>query len=104
MALIKCSECGKEISDKAKKCPHCGFKINDRTDKNNNVFYKKINIILYIVIVLNAIQQIIKLLLISIRYISNAKKMPKLSLTTLTSEKSWMQFTKTKQYDYGKRN
>ena len=25
MALIKCSECGKEISDKAKVCPHCGF-------------------------------------------------------------------------------
>ena len=24
MALIKCSECGKEISDKAKVCPHCG--------------------------------------------------------------------------------
>lgn len=24
MALIKCSECGKEISDKAKSCPGCG--------------------------------------------------------------------------------
>lgn len=24
MALIKCSECGKEISDKAKACPSCG--------------------------------------------------------------------------------
>lgn len=24
MALIKCPECGKEISDKAKKCVHCG--------------------------------------------------------------------------------
>lgn len=24
MALIICSECGKEISDKAKACPHCG--------------------------------------------------------------------------------
>lgn len=24
MALIKCSECGKEISDKAVSCPHCG--------------------------------------------------------------------------------
>ncbi len=24
MALIKCNECGKEISDKAKKCIHCG--------------------------------------------------------------------------------
>lgn len=25
MALIKCPECGKEISDKAKACPNCGF-------------------------------------------------------------------------------
>lgn len=25
MALIKCKECGKEISDKANICPHCGF-------------------------------------------------------------------------------
>ena len=24
MALINCSECGKEISDKATSCPHCG--------------------------------------------------------------------------------
>jgi len=25
MALIKCKECGKEISDSAKSCPECGF-------------------------------------------------------------------------------
>lgn len=25
MALIKCPECGKSISDKAAKCPHCGM-------------------------------------------------------------------------------
>ena len=24
MAMIKCTECGKDISDKAKKCPYCG--------------------------------------------------------------------------------
>lgn len=24
MALIKCNECGKEMSDNAKICPHCG--------------------------------------------------------------------------------
>ena len=24
MALVKCKECGKEISDKAESCPHCG--------------------------------------------------------------------------------
>lgn len=26
MAMVNCSECGKEISDKAKVCPHCGYK------------------------------------------------------------------------------
>lgn len=28
MALIKCTECGKEISDKAFACPHCGNPMN----------------------------------------------------------------------------
>ena len=27
MALIKCNECDKEISDTADVCPHCGFNI-----------------------------------------------------------------------------
>ena len=26
MALVKCNECGKKISDTAKTCPHCGAK------------------------------------------------------------------------------
>ncbi|TGY91001.1 zinc ribbon domain-containing protein [Petralouisia muris] len=32
MALIKCSECGKEISDKATICPNCGMplRLEDR--------------------------------------------------------------------------
>lgn len=29
MSLIKCPECGKEISDKATSCPNCGFPIED---------------------------------------------------------------------------
>ena len=28
MAMIKCSECGKQMSDKAKTCPHCGNSMN----------------------------------------------------------------------------
>jgi hypothetical protein len=24
MGLIKCKECGQDLSDKARKCPHCG--------------------------------------------------------------------------------
>ncbi len=31
MVLIKCSECGKEISSKAKSCPNCGCPINDES-------------------------------------------------------------------------
>ncbi|MDD5212605.1 MAG: hypothetical protein PHV62_09350 [Sulfuricurvum sp.] len=29
MALINCSECGKEISDKANTCPHSGAPIQN---------------------------------------------------------------------------
>lgn len=28
MALIKCSECGRDVSDKATSCPHCGMPIS----------------------------------------------------------------------------
>lgn len=31
MALIKCPECGKEISDKASVCPNCGCPIAEMT-------------------------------------------------------------------------
>lgn len=30
MALIKCEECGKEISSSAKECPHCGYKSDSK--------------------------------------------------------------------------
>lgn len=40
MALIKCPECGKEVSDKAEMCPNCGYKI---ASSNNNKRNKKIN-------------------------------------------------------------
>lgn len=36
MALIKCLECGKEISDTAKSCIHCGYK-----NKKKSLFQKK---------------------------------------------------------------
>lgn len=27
MALIKCPECGREVSDTAPTCPHCGYQL-----------------------------------------------------------------------------
>ncbi|MBQ6697806.1 MAG: SEL1-like repeat protein [Oscillospiraceae bacterium] len=37
MALIKCPECGKEISDKSSACIHCGYPINETSEKQNAV-------------------------------------------------------------------
>ncbi|MDD4406862.1 MAG: zinc-ribbon domain-containing protein [Bacilli bacterium] len=31
MALIKCKECGNEISSTSKKCVHCGAKLKDNS-------------------------------------------------------------------------
>lgn len=36
MALIKCSECGADISDKAKNCPNCGKKIEKKQKESKN--------------------------------------------------------------------
>ena len=36
MALIKCKECGKEISDTLNVCPNCGIEIKKANITNNN--------------------------------------------------------------------
>lgn len=35
MALIKCPECNKNISDKAEACPHCGYNLKQKSSKIN---------------------------------------------------------------------
>lgn len=35
MALFKCPECEKEISDKATTCPHCGFPLKELSTSSN---------------------------------------------------------------------
>ena len=30
MALIKCPECGTDVSDKAEKCPKCAYPLNPK--------------------------------------------------------------------------
>ena len=40
MALIKCPECGTEVSDKAEKCPKCAYPLNpgiNISEVKNNV-------------------------------------------------------------------
>ena len=53
MAMIMCPECGKEISDKAKRCPSCGFKIKNRRKKI--VFLLGVIIIILIVLILGGL-------------------------------------------------
>lgn len=36
MAMIRCPECGKEISDKAKVCPNCGAPAPSAVEKKEN--------------------------------------------------------------------
>ena len=33
MALIKCPECGKDVSDKSISCPNCGYPIPKKEDE-----------------------------------------------------------------------
>lgn len=37
MALIKCPECNKEISDKSEKCIHCGFPLKQNINTKCNI-------------------------------------------------------------------
>lgn len=50
--LIKCSECGKEVSDKANTCPNCGAPIKEdeikKEIKSSIKISKKLAIILII--------------------------------------------------------
>lgn len=52
MALIKCSECGHEVSDKASSCPNCGNPV----DRKSNGSWKKpiIGIAFFLIIIAGA--------------------------------------------------
>lgn len=42
MALIKCPECGKEISDNARSCPHCGNPIRRNREVDSDISFNPI--------------------------------------------------------------
>ena len=41
MALIKCKECGHEVSDKASMCPNCGCPIESLGAAQEEVIYEE---------------------------------------------------------------
>lgn len=73
MALIKCPECGKEISDAAESCPNCGYPIKGQqqigdsdglgkgqeTKKLKTVLFIVVGIILVVIVFYMIIYQII---------------------------------------------
>lgn len=63
MALIKCKECAKEISDKATTCPNCGAPTNSKVFNANIDVNTKINNKQAIYIIMGIIALIIGLLL-----------------------------------------
>ncbi|RYZ83008.1 MAG: zinc ribbon domain-containing protein [Proteobacteria bacterium] len=53
MALIKCAECGNEVSTTAKACPKCGAKVIDANKaKNGAVGCAAIIVIFFFLILL----------------------------------------------------
>lgn len=47
MALIKCPECGKDISDTCDICIHCGYKLKNQQKKDNNHNSNDLQVIAY---------------------------------------------------------
>lgn len=39
MALIKCPECNKEVSDTAETCPHCGYRLKKPAPRPTTTYY-----------------------------------------------------------------
>ncbi|MBE6551907.1 MAG: hypothetical protein E7665_07215 [Ruminococcaceae bacterium] len=39
MALIRCGECGNEVSSIARTCPHCGYYVNTICDNCRYISY-----------------------------------------------------------------
>ncbi|MEW6025846.1 MAG: zinc-ribbon domain-containing protein [Planctomycetota bacterium] len=47
MALIKCKECGKDMSDTATVCPHCGFSDKPKSAKGMTVVGLLLNMFIW---------------------------------------------------------
>lgn len=55
MAMIKCRECGKEISSRAEACPHCGAKTRFGMNENDKKQASVAAVILILVSVVGTI-------------------------------------------------
>lgn len=83
MALIKCNECGKDISDKSKICNGCGAPIglgNKKANSKGSVYSKKIvKLITILFIVLVSLVVVVKTFFFAPIVISNYSMSPLLN-------------------------
>ena len=62
MALIKCPECGKEISDRAECCPECGFKQPPmKKSVNKKALGIGLGVLVIIVVVIFGVRMVTKI-------------------------------------------
>lgn len=59
MALIKCPECDKEVSDKVHKCVNCGFEINKPKRGPAGILFKYLFMIFNVLMGLTIIAMLI---------------------------------------------
>ena len=56
MALMKCKECGRDVSDKAKACPNCGWKVRKPVGPVGYIIVGVLGIAVFIPIILSSIE------------------------------------------------
>lgn len=100
MALIKCSECGEEISDKAEKCPKCGCPTksddNYSSGQTEKVRNKKI---IFIVVAMAAVIMVLAIIFVVSGV--NKKKNYEQALELMEdgkSQEAYDKFVKLKDY------
>ena len=81
MALIKCSQCGHEISDKANHCPHCGKKVEKK-------FFTKTRIVIGIFSLVAIVAIILSVYSIYLNKSKTPEPVPAISETSETSDTS----------------
>lgn len=55
MAIIKCPECGQQMSDNAKTCPHCGYQYKKEKQKIHRKQIYKSKLFIAFVLILSGI-------------------------------------------------
>ena len=88
MALIKCNECGKDISDSSSECIHCGAPTSFSLKGNDNIGVKPKKRNMRGIIIILICLLILFIVILGIPFFINSKHNSSLSSKTLNGEYS----------------